>query len=290
MSTRLDVQLFFQGKSPLVKGDKRLTVLNLARLLHGLDAGNQYKTPGLINYVQVQDTLVEASATATPAAVAAADTLSIGGTALTATKQRASATLTPASAIVGTTFVLNSVTFTGVAGAAVLGSATFSIDTSDVATGASIATQIDAYGGSTIAGRFRAKADASTGVVTIFADSVGTWANGTTLVGTVTVLAASAATLTGGLAPVNNTFDPTGTDIDTGAAITAAITTSTTAAVNQTRATYSTSTGVVTVFSKVAGLAGNTITFTSSNGSRLAVTGSGKLASGSASAPTRYYF
>lgn len=284
MAQTLDIQINFNGKSPLVAGDKRLTVLNLGRLMRALDHGAQIGQGN--SYIQVQSSLVAASATATCAAVAANDTLSIGGQALTATVQRANATLTAASAISGTTFVLNGVTFTGVTGAAVPGTATFSVDTSDTACAASIAAQIIAYPGVTIAGRFRAKSAAA--VVTIFANTVGTWANGTTLVGTATVLVASASTLTGGLAVTINTFDPTGTNNDTAFAIAAAVIASPTAAVNQT--TASAASAVVTVTSKVAGLAGNTITFTSSNGTRLAVTGSGHLASGSASAPTRYSF
>lgn len=290
---RITVQIAFNGPSPIVTKtngtyDKRLTLINLGRLLRGVDHGSQYR-PTKQSRVVVQDTTVQASATVTPAAVVAGDTLTIGGTALTATVQRANATLTAATAIAGTTFVLNGVTFTGVTGAAVPGTATFSVDTSNTACAASIAAQINAYGGSTIAGLFRAKSAAA--VVTIFASTVGTYLNGTPLVGTATVLVASAATLTGGLAVTNNTFDPTGTNLDTGNAIANAIKTSTSAAMKAIFApSVVSSTGVVTVESKAPGVAGNAVTFVSSNGGRLAVTGSGFLAGGSAGAPFDWGF
>lgn len=285
----LDIQIKFSGgvKSPLVTGDRRLTLMNLAKLIYGLNHGSQLSQGA--NYLQVQPTIVAASATATPAAVASADTLSIAGQALTATQKRATGYVTCATAIAGNTFVLNGVTFTGAAGAVVLGEATFSIDTSDAATCTSIIAQVNAYVDPRLSGIVAARATVgNTARPTFYAITQGTGGNGITLVGTASTLVASAATLTGGAAIANNAFDWAGTNATTGAALAAAINASTTTAVKQVTATADATTGVVTVTSKVGGLAGNTLTFTSNDGTRLAVTGSGFLATGSAGVVTRW--
>lgn len=286
----IDVQLKISGglPQPVVTGDRRLTLLNLAETIRGMNHGSLYNQGD--NYLQVQTDIVAASATATCAAVAANDTVTIAGTALTATQKRATGTLTCATAIAGNTFVLNGVTFTGAAGAVTLGEATFSIDTSNAATAASIIAQVNAYVDPRLNGTVVARATVgNTAIVTFYAVNQGTAGNAITLVGTVTTLEASAATLENGAALTNNTFDWAGSNALTGDALAAAINASTTAAVQQVTAT-SNGAGVVTVTSKVGGIAGNGITFVSSNGTRLAVTGSGVLASGSAGAVTRWTF
>lgn len=267
---------------------KRTIVLNFVKLLYGMLHGSLNGLAGSGSYIQPQISLVAASATATPAAVQSGDTLTIAGTALTATQRRATGTLTAATAIVGTTCVINGATFTGAAGAVTPGAQTFSIDTGNTETATSLAAQINASVDPRVAGVVAAKSSAA--VVTLYAVNQGTGGNAITLIGTVTVLAASGALLTGGTAIANNTFDFAGSNATTGAAIAAAILASTTAAIQSTTATANASTGVVTVTAKVAGVAGNAVAFVSSNGTRLAVTGSGFLASGSAGAPVRYSF
>lgn len=283
----LDVQISIPSgvKTPLVTGDRRLTLANLSKLLRGFNGGTLGDLSGASAYVQVQPTLVAASATATCAAVVNADSVTIAGTAITATQRRATGTLTCASAIAGDTITINGVTFTGTAGAVVLGAATFSIDTGNTACATSIAAQVNAYAHPALSGVLAAKSAAA--VVTIYAVSQGTTGNAITLATTGGTITRSAATLANGAAIANNTFDFAATNALTGDALAAAINASTTAAVQQVTAT-SNGSGVVTVTSKVAGLAGNTLTFISNNGTRLAVTGSGVLASGSAGVTTRW--
>lgn len=285
MAATIDVQINFEGKSPIVTGDRRLTLLNLAQLISALNHGSRYKQGN--SFVQVQSSVVAASATATCAAVQSGDTVTVNGTALTAAQRRASGTVTCATALAASTVTINGQVFTATAGAVVLGEATFSIDTSDTATATSLAAQVNAFAGVKIAGLVAAKSAA--GVVTLYAVTQGTAGNALTLASSDgTTLAVSGAVLANGAALTNNTFDFAGSNTTTAAALVAAITTSTTAAVQVVKAAAAAA--VVTVTSKVGGLAGNTITFVSSNGSRLAVTGSGFLASGSAGAATRWTF
>lgn len=280
----IDVQMSLPSAvaTPIVTGNRRLTFLNLARLLWGSIAGKISGLSGASAYLQVQPTLVAATGTITAATVVNGNTASIGGTALTATKRRASGTVTCATAIAGNTITVNGQVFTGVAGAVVLGEATFSIDTGNNQTAASIVAQVNAYGGAKVAGIVSAKASAA--VVTLYADEQGTSGNAITLASSGATLAVSGALFTGGTAIANNTFDFTGTNDETAAALAAAINASTTAAVQQVTATSSAA--VVTVRSKVAGLAGNTIALASS-GATLAVSAA-TLTSGSAGAVTRF--
>lgn len=288
----IDVQIRIPGgvKSPIVTGDRRVTAVNLAKLLRsGLVGGNAYGLAGSEAWFQVQSSVVAASATATCAAVASADTVTIAGQALTAAQKRATGTLTAASVEADDTCVINGVTFTAVADTVVLGEPTFDCSGTDAETTTSLIAQVNAYASPLLSGIAAARATAGqTAITTIYAISQGTSGNAITLVGTAVRLAASAATLTNGAAVANNAFDWAGTNDTTAAALAYAINNSTTAAVKQVTATASAN--VVTVTSKVAGLAGNTLTFVSSNGTRLAVTGSGFLASGTAGAVTRWSF
>ncbi len=284
----LDVQISYDAgnRSPIVAGTnsgvKRLSFYNVARLVMGLLIGSK-RTAGS-NYLQYQTTLVAATGTVTPVSVQVGDTLTIAGTALTAAQKRATGTITCVTALAGQTITINGQLFTAVAGAATLGDATFSIDTSDTATAASIVTQLNAYGGSLTAGIVKGRSAA--GVVTLYAVTEGTAGNSITLAssdgGT---LAVSAATLENGAALTNNTFDFAGTDITTGASLAAAILASTTAAIQRVTATSSSSTGVVTLTAKVAGVGGNAIT-TVGTAVRLAA-GAATLTGGSYGEPVR---
>lgn len=288
--TRICVQIDFQGKTPLVinsngTSDKRLSLINLARLLRGVDKGAQYRKPSTPTTVVVQGSVVQASATATCAAVAAADTVTIGGTALTATQGRASGTLTAAGTTANDTCVINGSTFTAVSGTA--GAQQFDVSSGNNTTIATnLAAAINASVDPKVKGLIEAKSSAA--VVTVYAKATGTSGNSFTLVGTAVRLAASGANLANGAALTNNQFDYIGTDNETAADLTRAINASTSANIKQTSATVASN--VVTVTAKTPGVAGNAITFVSSTGVRLAVTGSGFLASGSAGAPTQWTF
>lgn len=285
--TILTLQLAFSGKSPIAAGDKRLTELNIRSLLYALGHGSRYREPATSPYLQYQTGVVQATGTITCATVVGTNTASIGGQALTATQRRATGTLTAATAIVGNTCVINGVTFTGVAGAVVLGEATFSVDTGNTETATSLAAQINAYVDYRLSGIVAAKSAAA--VVTLYAVNEGTSGNAITLVGTAVTLAASAATLANGAAGSNNTFDFAGTNATTAASLAAAINASTTAAVKQVTATVGgAGNAVVTVTSKVGGLTGNGIALASS-GATLAVSAA-TLTSGAADAPLRFDF
>lgn len=287
MAATIDVQINFEGKTPIVTGDRRLTLLNLAQLLNALNHGSRYKMGA--SYVQVQSTLVAASATVTMAAPTTGQTVSIGGTALTAQQSRARATCTPATAIAGNTLVVNGVTFTGQAGAVTLGDPTFSIDSSDAATATSIAAQVNAYVSSSLNGLVTALV-LSSGVVTFVALAEGTSGNSITLTSSgVTLAVTGSGFLAGGAAVANNKFDFGSGDALVAASFARAVNASTTTAVQQVSAA-SDGVSVVTLTAKVAGVAGNAVTLTSSDGATLAVTGSGFLASGAAGDPVRWVF
>lgn len=297
---RICIQIDFNGPNPLIINtngtfDKRTSLVNLARLLRGIDHGSQlrgqssslpYGPPSVV----VQSSVVQASATATPVGVILDDTLTIGGTALTAKKGRASSTCTCATVVAADTVTVNGVTFTAVNGAVVLGEATFDCSGNDTATATSIAAQFNAYVDPRISGLIAARSAAA--VVTFYAQAIGTGGNSYTLTSSsnTTLAVTGSGFLAGGAALTNNQFDYNGTDITTGADIVRCIGASTSAAIKAVNATYSTSTGVVTVTAKAPGVAGNAVTFTSSSNTRLAVTGSGFLASGSAGAPTQWTF
>jgi len=286
MASIINIQVKYEGKSPVTgtnSAAKRVSVDNLAQLLYALNHGSRYNQGN--GYVQVQETVVAASATATCASVVNANTIVIAGTSLTAAQRRATGTLTAATAIAGNTCVINGVTFTGAAGAVVPGEATFSVDTGDTETATSLAAQINAYVDPRITGLIAAKSAAA--VVTVYAVNQGTAGNGYTLAGTAVTLAASGSVLANGAALTNNTFDFAGTDTTTAAALAYAINNSTTAAVQ--RVTATSSSNVVTITAKVAGVAGNAITLTQTGGT-ITLTGGGFLANGSAGEPTRWSF
>lgn len=284
--TIITLQLAFSGKTPIAAGDKRLTALNIAELMYALGHGSRYREPGTSPTLQYQTSVVKASATATCASVVSGNTITIGGQALTAAQRRATGTITAASAIAGDTVTIAGQIFTAVAGAAVLGEATFSIDTGNNATAASIVAQVNAYGGNKIFNRVAARA--ASAVVTIYAVAEGTSGNAFTLASSDgATLAVSGATLANGAAASNNTFDFAGSNTTTAASLAAAINASTTTAVKQVSATSALA--VTTITAKVGGVAGNAITLTQVGGT-ITLTGAGFLASGAADSPLSFTY
>lgn len=223
------------------------------------------------NAVSLKNVGICSSDAVTLSGVDANDTLSINGQALTAKQQRATGTLTAASAVAGDTCVVNGVTFTAVAGAVTVGSRQFSIDTGDTETATSLAAQINGITDYNITGKITATSAA--GVVTLRAVDAGTAGNAYTLVGTAVRLAASAATLTGGIAVANNEFDcsPGSTNTQVATDLARAINASTSSLItNHVRATSAAA--VVTVISKYGGLIANQITCAGSDGDISAAT------------------
>lgn len=286
---RICVQIDFQGPNPIVvnangTSNKRLSLLNIAKLLRSADYG-AITRPVKATTVVVQASVVQASATVTPTGVQAADTVTVGGTALTATQGRASGTVTAAAVQAGDTVTVNGVVFTAVNGGPVGNQFDMSGTNTQCAT--SLAAAINAVADSKLKNLAEAKSTAA--VVTVYAKNVGTFGNNYTLASSNGGrLAVSGATLANGAALTNNQFDCIGTDAETAADFARALNASTSANIKQTSAAAASN--VVTVTAKTPGVAGNAITFVSSNGGRLPVTGSGFLASGSAGAPTQWTF
>lgn len=229
--------------------------------------------------------LVQAAAVVTCAAVANADTVTIGGQALTATQQNARSTVTCASVSAADTVTVNGVVFTAVNGGTPT-AVQFDMSGTDTATAASLVAAINASINVLVSGIVTA-ANAA-GVVTVRAVTAGTAGNSITLVSSNgTRLAASGSgVLANGAAVANNQFDFGGTNTQTGAALAAAINASTTAllsgVVEATNAA-----GAVTISAKLKGKVGNHITIATGNGTRLAITGSvSRLAGGTQTAYT----
>lgn len=219
------------------------------------------------NAITLKTLGVAASGTLTVANAVVTNTVLINGVTFTGIKQSATATLTAASAVAGDTFVLNGVTFTGKAGASGVGFPIgFSVDTSDTACAADIVTQINAHPTLSLI----VQATSSAGVVTIRYLTPGTGGNAITLVGTAVRLAASSATLSGGIAVANDQFDisPGMTDAQVAAALVTAIAASTDALVYQhVRAMQVTSaSAVVTVYAINPGIPGNAVTMSTTGG------------------------
>ncbi len=204
-----------------------------------------------------------ATTTATCASVVATDTLVLNGATLTGIVQRATGTITPNVAVAGNTVTINGNVLTAVAGARVAGSPTFSIDTDDAATCASLAACINDYVG--LGGLVTATATST--VVTIRAVSAGTAGNSISLASTATRLAKSGTALSGGIAVANNQFDTSAgsTDTQVAADIVRCINASTTTAISGFVRAFNRA-AVVHLWSKVPGLPGNGITAVSTGG------------------------
>lgn len=275
-------------KQPIIAGDKRTSSINIAKLVRqGLAAGEAFNLAGSAAYLQYQLNVVQATGTVTAAAVQAADAVSVGGQALTAGQKRAAATAEMASVAEDDTITINGNVFTAVDGEVVLGEPTFDCSGTDTQTAASLVAQVAAYESPTLSGLIAAKSAAA--VVTLYALTQGTAGNAFSLaVSDPVTIVISGALFTGGAALANNVFDCMGSNELTAEAIAEAINNSTTAAVKQVTATVSGA--VCTVTAKVGGTAGNAIAWVSSDGTRLAVSGSGTLASGAADAPVRFSF
>ncbi len=239
---------------------------------------SSYQKGELANCISIKPGGVRASAIITAATPVTTATVTINGQAITGIVQRATATITPDAAVAGNTVTIGTTVFTAVAGVAVLGTATFSIDTSNAATCTDLAAQINAF--VPFAGLLTATASST--VVTMRFVTAGTAYDSYPLASTATRLVKSGTTFTDGLAVANNQWDtsPGTTDTQFATDIARCINASTTAAIRNN--VYATSDGTtVTVWSKHAGTIGNAITIATSSGATLAITGSlSRLAGG----------
>ncbi|HEU4525504.1 MAG TPA: hypothetical protein VFR62_10815 [Gemmatimonadales bacterium] len=220
------------------------------------------------NAIRVRNLGILATAVVTAAAVQAADTITINGTDLTATQSHATGTLTLSSCAVGATAVVNGVTFTAVASGED-GLTTFSQAGTDTQDAASLVTAINAN--PSLAGVVTATNAA--GVVTVRAVAAGTGGNAITLVVTGSGLSRSGATLANGAAVANNQFCFTGSNTQVAADIVRAIGASSTALISS-HVTARNTAAAVTITAIHPGLTGNMNTIATSDGTRLAITGS----------------
>jgi hypothetical protein len=254
--------------------------IDLRNLFNGL-AGGVRTGPTVVS---AQEGLVQASATITCAsAVTTGDTVTINGVAITGAVRRATDTVTVTTVLATQTVTVNGLVFTAVDSApTAVQFLSKAGGTDDTGCAASLAAQINASTNPLILGVVTATS--ASNVVTIRAVDVGTAANSIAVSASAGTAVVATATLAGGLAHVNNTWDtsPGSTFAQAAADIVRCINASTTAALSSIVVASSPGTAVVTVTAgpQVPGIAGNMVTLVSSNGTRLAVTGSGKLASG----------
>lgn len=177
-----------------------------------------------------------ANGTVTAAAVAGADTVTVNGTALTATQHHASGTVTPTTSgiDIDDTVTINGYAFTAKATEAIA-SGHFKADGTDAQCCTSLAACINGSTNVLISGIVTAKASAT--VVTVRAVTAGSGGNSITLASSDAQLAVSAATLANGASVAANQFDYLGSNAQTATALAAAVNASTTALiVNNVRA------------------------------------------------------
>lgn len=265
------------NSSPRTSGlGVRPQIRELAQFLLGLLSGAKSGTDVSV-YVDDSDA-VAAAAVVTAAAVASADTVSVNGTALTATSHTARGTITCASVDVSDACDVGGEVFTAAA-AEDLEAGEFDQSGTDAQCATSLAACINAN--ATLAAILKAKAVSN--VVHIKYLTAGTAGNSVVLTSTDgTDLAVSGSgTLAGGAARANNQFDfHAQWNDDTAADIARAINASSTALVSG-QVSAAAVDDEVTITALTPGVTGNAITIATSNGSRLAITGSlARLAGG----------
>lgn len=256
----------YDDLQPFESGAPERSLFNVINKLRGF-LGGQHN--GAVT-VRTWNDLVGATGTVTLAAVQAGDTVTINGTALTATQARANGTATCASVSVADTVTVRGVVFTAAA-AENLATGAFNQSSTDTVCATSLAACINASTNASLSGLVGAKSAA--GVVTVYSIAAGTAGNAYTLASSNGGrLAVSGATLANGAAVANNQFDFAASDTVNAASLVTAIGASSTSLVSG-HVTAANVAGVVTLTAKELGLAGNAITLASSNGGRLAVSG-----------------
>lgn len=199
---------------------------NLEAILRRIKTGQEPAVVGLGG--------LPAAAVVTPTGVQGADTVTVNGTALTATQHNSSGTVT---VVVANTDVDDTVTIGGLAftakAAENLAARQFNIGGTDTVAGTSLKDCINFQStlfGSTLYNLVTATSAA--GVVTVRAVAAGTGGDAITLASSdADGLAVSGANLAGGAAVANNQFDFKGSDIETATALAAALIASSTALV-----------------------------------------------------------
>ncbi len=269
--------IIIDGVDPLIADSDGKTLLKtLINHLQGLLGGN--KRANSIDVYPENDGLDAATGTVTAAAVQAGDTVTINGQAITATTQKARGTVTT---VVANTDVDDTVTILGevftAKAAEDTGAGEFDISGTDAAAATSLAACLAANAVVSAAIEWVVASN----VVHMLALAKGTGGNAYTLATSdADGLVISGANFTGGAAVANNQFDFHAQFNDyTAEEIARTVNDSTTDAIS-TMVEASSASAVATITALEPGFSGNAITFVSSNGSRLAVSGSGRLAGG----------
>jgi hypothetical protein len=298
------------GETP-ISADKHRSLLNLRNMLYACLAGNARG----VHTFSCRTAAAKAAAVVTCATVANANTVTINGTALTATQHNARGTITPTVSGIdvddtvtiqgvaltakkhhstgtvtitaagvdnGDVVVINGASFTAAA-AEDLEAGEFNVSGTDTAAATSLAACINASVDVLIAGIVTATSAA--GVVTVRMVATGT--------GVVTFTSDDAqlavtgsGTLTAGTVPAAGEFDISGSNAQTCTSLAAAI------AANATLAalvTVWTSATVVTMRAITAGAGGNALTLVSSD-AQLAVSGAGTFTGGATVSNNQFDF
>lgn len=262
------------GAVPFITGNPRESVVRFRDMLNKLISG---ATRVGTNTLAVRNTAVAASAVVTCAAVAAADTVTINGTALTATQHNATGTATFSTIVAGNIVTIQGVDFT--ASAAPTGEFQFLVTGTDTTAAAALAVKINACTHGSIVGVVTATSAAA--ILTVRAVTGGTGGNAITLARTGAPITVSGATLASGATVASNQFDYKGSNTETGTALVNALAASATSLVSG-HVVGVNAAGAVTISAKVPGVSGNAISIATSNGTRLAITGGvSRLAGGS---------
>jgi hypothetical protein len=267
------------GENP-IHSARRITAQRVrawfAKRLNGAHQGS--------DTVECRTGAVQASAIVTAAAVQSGDTVTVNGQALTATSHTARGTATCVSVAENDALTVAGVTFT------VKDSPSTALEVltggTDTLMAAAFAAAINANATTSAL----VKATNAAGVVHIKALATGTGGNSIGLSDTGSTITVSAANLAGGAAVGNNEFDfHAQFNNDTATALAAAVNASTTAIVNK-HVTAAASSAAVTLTATIPGHAGNAVTIATSNGTRLAITGSlARLAGGTETLTTHTF-
>lgn len=283
-----NVKVGWAGFDPLVANNKHRTLYGLVKLIGMLALGSRLRVAGAT--LQAKGGLVEATGTVSPSAVQSGDTVTINGTALTATAKtaRGTVTCTAANTDVDDELVIGSVTLTA-KNSENTAAGQFKCNGTDAQMATSIAACIAANATLTA---LIDKAVASN-VVHLKAKTAGTAGNSIVLTSTDAdgIAVSGSGTLGSGAAVANNQFDfHAQFNVQTGQALAAAIAASSTSLVSgHVTASANGSTGVVTLTAVYGGLAGNAVTLASSDGGRLAVSGA-RLTGGTETSSGSYTF
>lgn len=271
--------------NPIVADDYHPSIQRLIDLLNKMKSGNlnAAATAGTVT-MSTSGTAVFATGTVTFSGLAtAADTVTIAGTALTATKKNATGTVTAASAQDADTVTIAGVTFTAKTSPTAGNLLQFALGVSDTACAANLVAAVNAYPDASQV----VTATSALGVVTFRAVSGGTAGNSIALASSDnTRFAVSGAALTGGAAAANNAWDPGNTATTAAAAFVAAVNASSTQAVSGNVVAANVA-GVVTLTARLPGPGGN-VTLTKS-GTNIAVSGA-TLTGGSLGTAVTYTF